>query len=93
MMLIHPLAPLVVVHGEHGPAALLDGQGGEKSVGRFANRVRRNAGGTDRKQSLLWSSVGGDAFERLGQPIALVIRGHFAKPLRGAWGLLRKKRA
>ena len=89
-MLIHPLTPFRIVHREHGSVALLLGEACQEALGGGADERGRNTGGMNAEQIGLSGSVGGDAFEWLGQALALVICGHLPEALGGVGGVLRE---
>ena len=66
-MLVHPLAPLGVVHREGGLGALLGSQAGEERLGRLAHGLGGDAGGADLEQAGFDRAGRGDPFERLGE--------------------------
>ena len=89
-VLVHPLAPFRIVHREHGSAALLLGEARQEPLGGGADGRGRNAGGMNAEEAGLDGSVGGDAFEWLGQTLALVIGGHLPEALGHVGGVLRE---
>ena len=90
-MLVHPLAPFRIVHGEHGPGALLGGEAREETLGGVAHGRGGDAGGVNAEEAGLDRSVGRDAFEWIGQTFALVLGGHLAEALRHIGRVLRKR--
>ena len=74
-VLVHPLAPLGIVHGERRARALLRRQRREERLGGLAHRLGRDAGRANREEPGHDLAVGGDAAERLGQAARFEVLG------------------
>src|ERR1035441_1818042 len=89
---IDPLAPFRVVHWKRGLGTLFSGQDGEKSFGCLPHWFGGNAGGTNRKKTVLHVAVRCDSFEWFSQAFALELRRHFAISLSSLGRALGKSR-
>ena len=80
-MLIHPFAPLEIVDPEHGSTTLLLGERSKERFGSLADGLGGHPARPDGEESPDDLPVGGDAFERLGQPFRFVSVGRAAEAL------------
>jgi hypothetical protein len=71
---VRPVSPFVVVERIAEACALLVAHRSDQTFGRAADRLRRQAGRTDREQALLGSAVGRESHERLGERRARAVR-------------------
>jgi hypothetical protein len=80
-VLVHPFAPLRVVHREKSAGELRAGKSGDEFLGGVPHRFGGNSRGTNLEQARFNLAAGGDATKRCREAFQFVFFGHAAEAL------------